>query len=380
MDEIKKWHRRISSIYNSLPPKMHTYKWWSVFRSVSEDVVLLIDIIDNKELALGVSRALDSLEQCPEVGISTIVDALNAYYAERRDTGRWEQVAFGFLDNKPVPPTFILSYGRWEHNAILKRLEFWNDDSVFQNTLVFVQPDQEEKYRSNHPSFNYWPQAVGSVGERLMAVLDFCKKHGIPRAIVLEDDVQEFRHIKKGGVDSGSHLSSNEEDLGGAYLKYIAAKGDEIMNRYKDVVLVGIRNRVMANNESTSIIGVHEPMRGGCPNMAYYIDVDRFAPIYKTIPSEHYSPQYDWAIQCAIVRAHKRWAMITGIVKDEFVGGRSVIGYTGDREALAQQYIDYYGVSEVMSYRRFKDTELQGVKIFYDSRRGNKNEKYETLY
>ena len=101
--------------------------------------------------------------------------------------------------------------------------------------------------------------------------------------------------------------------------------------------------------------------------MVYFFDVARFWPIYKSIPAEHYSPQYDWAIQCAVVRARKHWAMITGIVKNEY-NSKSVIGFAGDREALAEEMIRYYGVGDSMSYRRFKDTELQGVKIFYSTR------------
>ena len=113
--------------------------------------------------------------------------------------------------------------------------------------------------------------------------------------------------------------------------------------------------------------------------MVYFLDVERFYPIYKQIPKEHYSPQYDWAIQCAIVRSKKHWSMITGIVKNEY-NSKSVIGFSGDRERLAEEMIRYYGVQDYMSYRRFKDTELQGVKIFYKTTGYNNSELIKHLF
>ena len=133
----------------------------------------------------------------------------------------------------------------------------------------------------------------------------------------------------------------------------------------------------MANNESTSVVGYHEPMKGGCPNMIHFIDVERFYPVWEKIPKEHYTPQSDWAIQCATVSSGKKWAMITGIVKDEN-NSKSVIGFTGDREALAAEYIKFYNVQDSMTYRRFKDTAMQGVKIFYNSRKEKTD--YEKLF
>ena len=69
--------------------------------------------------------------------------------------------------------------------------------------------------------------------------------------------------------------------------------------------------------------------------------------------------------------------MITGIVKDEN-NSKSVIGFTGDREALAAEYIKFYNVQDSMTYRRFKDTAMQGVKIFYNSRKEKTD--YEKLF
>lgn len=365
--KLSEWKSEVGRLYDALPLKLKNYKWKCVFKSVAVDAVLLNDFANNNPLAFGVLESLYAVDQSPVIDtLEGLVVSLDKYYAWRRDDGRWEQYTFGGLKNTPMVPTFVLSYGRPGRNATLNRMERWGEEEVFKNVFVFVQPDQKAEYQRNHPQFFFYDQAVNSVGERMMAVLEFCRHWGIRYAIVLEDDIAEFRHIRKGGVSGNSKVSTLEQEWGSAYLKYFAAVGRLAMHNDRDCVLVGMRNRAMCNNESTSLIGYHDPMRGGCPNMVYFLDVKRFYPIYKTIPREHYSPQYDWAIQCAIVRARKHWVMVTGVVKNEY-NSRSVIAYGGDREALAQNYLDYYGVGDVMSYRKFKNTELQGVKIFYSS-------------
>lgn len=370
MDEIQIWRNRIAEIYRCLPDRFKNYKWYTIFKSIAVDYVLLIDVIDGSNLSPSVENALRSIERNNDADkieecLNRLKEALDDYYLNRRDTGRWEAFRFGFLKDRSFPYVFVLSYNRWGKNYTLDRIETWNDPEAFSKTTVFVQKDQEEKYRVNHPRFNYHAQNVDTVGERMMAVLEFCRKKGIKRAVILEDEIINFYHIKKGGVEKESKLCPGEENLGSAYMKYFADLGDELMKQDEDLVLLGMRNRTMAQNESTSIIGHHEPMRGGCPNLAFYIDVERFYPVYKKIPKEHYSPQYDWALQSAIVSSRKHWVMVTGIAKDEHVG-KSVIGFTGDREPLAKEMIDYYGVGDSMTYRRFKNTELQGVKIFYN--------------
>ena len=59
--------------------------------------------------------------------------------------------------------------------------------------------------------------------------------------------------------------------------------------------------------------------------------------------------------------------MITGCCKGENVG-KSVIKFSGDRIELAKQYIEYYGVQDAMSWKKFEGTELEGVKLFYSTK------------
>ena len=362
---MNSWKKEIARIYDALPDKLKNYKNKVLLKSVALDWLLLEDFQNDVDLAVKAVSAVLEVESSPtDTALAQLTVALDSYYAWRRDDGRWESKTFFGLKDFPIYPTFILSYNRPGHNATLNCFETWNDPELFDNTLVFVQPDQEEAYAKGHPKFHYYGKAVSSVGERMLEVLKFCRKWGISHCFILEDDIQQFRYIKKGGVSGNSHLSKTEEDCGSCYLKYYAKVGLKIMREDPLCAFVGLRNRVMANNESTSIIGYHDPMRGGCPNMTYFIDVARFWPIYDSIPREHYTPQSDWAIQCATVRAGKHWSVITGMVKNEY-NSKSVIGFTGDREALAEELISYYGVQDYMSYRRFKDTEMQGVKIFY---------------
>lgn len=378
--KMKEWREEISCIYEELPKTLKNYKVKTTLKSVALDPIILQDFADDNELAVESIRQLFRLrEDASKEQIERLISALNNYYSFRREDGRWENYVFGRLSSYELPPIFVLSYNRPARNATLDRLDKWNSKEVFKKTTVFVQPEQLEAYRTNHPNYNYIGKSVGSVGERMKEVLKYCKKKSIRYCIVLEDDIAEFRHIKKGGVDGGSKISTTEEDWGGAYLKYFAKQSMKIMKQDSHCVLTGIRNRTMGNNESTSLIGYHDPMRGGCPNMAYFLDVEKFKEIYDKIPAEHYSPQYDWAIQCAIVRDNKHWAVITGIVKDEYIS-KSVIGYSGDREKLAEEYLCYYGVEDKMNYRRFKDTELQGVKIFYKTSNYKDNDCKSKLF
>ena len=371
----REWGDILSTIYSTLPVKAKNYANATLFRSMAVDDVLIQDVVSGVAEVQPVLRSLSESCAFKEQDIETLKLALNTYYHNRMNDGRYEQAVFAPLIDKPMPAVFVLSYNRPVNNATLRIMEFWNDDELFDNTVVFVQEDQAEEYKRNHPKFCYHAENVSSVGERFGAVINYCRKNGIPYAMIIEDDIAQIKHIKKGGVDSGSCLATNEEQLGGLYLKYIAYKGQEVMRLHEDVVMVGVRNRVMANHESTSMIGYQEPMRGGCPNMIHYLNIERFYPIWRIIPKEHYTPQSDWAIQCAVVHSGKKWAMITGIVKDEN-NSKSVIGYTGDREQLAKEYLRYYGVEDVMTYRRFKDTEMQGVKIFYNAK---KQRTYETI-
>lgn len=376
---MKEWKKDIAEIYDGFPDKLKNYKNKVLMKSVALDWLLLEDF------GRGVPQAIDAVDALVDLSvdrtdsqINRLTSLLDKYYAWRRDDGRWEKKVFFGLRDFPIYPTFVLSYNRPGHNATLGCFESWDDPEVFDNTLVFIQPDQEEAYKKGHPKFHYYGKAVNNVGERTLEVLKFCRHWGIRYCFIFEDDIQQFRYIKKGGVSGNSHLSKTEEDCGSCYLKYYAKTALKIMRQDPDCAFVGLRNRVMANNESTSIIGYHDPMRGGCPNMTYFVDVKRFWPIYTSIPKEHYVPQHDWAIQCATVRAQKHWAIITGIVKNEY-NSKSVIGFTGDREAVAADMIRYYGVEDLMSYRRFKDTEMQGVKIFY-STRGYNEERNKKLF
>ncbi|MBR2265470.1 MAG: hypothetical protein IJ882_02165 [Paludibacteraceae bacterium] len=375
----KQWKIDIAQIYDKFPKALKTYKNKCLMKSVALDSLLLYDIDSGVAQAIEVAEKLVDLDSFPtEESLIALTGALDGYYASRRDDGRWESAVRRGLKDKPMFPVFVLSYGRPAKNATLDRLERWDEEEVYDNTMVFVQPEQEAEYKRNHPKFHFYAKSVSSVGERMLAVLEFCRTYGIRHCIVLEDDIMGFYNVLKGGTSGGGRIANAEEQWGGDYLKYYAYTGLSIMREDRDCVMVGMRNRAMANNESTSLIGYHDPMRGGCPNICYFLDVERFWPIYKSIPKEHYSPQYDWAIQCAVVRARKHWAIITEIVKDEY-HSKSVIAFAGDRESLAAEMIAYYGVQDYMSYRRFKDTELQGVKIFY-STRGYDEKRNEKLF
>ena len=376
---MNEWKSEIASIYESFPKKLKNYKNKVLFKSIALDWLLLKDFEEEQPLAFKVVEAVLSLgSPANSDSISRLEKGLDEYYAWRRDDGRWEKKTFFSLNNFPIYPTFILSYNRPGRNATLNCFEKWNNSEVFENTMVFIQPEQEDEYKKNHPKFYFYGKSVSSVGERFLEVLKFCKHWGIRYFFILEDDIQQFRYIKKGGVSGNSHLSKTEEDCGSCYLRYYAKTALKMMKYDSLCAFVGLRNRVMANNESSSIIGYHDPMRGGCPNMTYFIDLERFWPIYKIIPKEHYTPQSDWAIQCATVKMGLHWGVITGMVKNEY-NSKSVIGFTGDRESLAAEMIHYYGVEDLMSYRRFKDTEMQGVKIFY-SPKGYDEKMNEKLF
>jgi len=110
--------------------------------------------------------------------------------------------------------------------------------------------------------------------------------------------------------------------------------------------MVRIRNRVCSNNEDRSIYGHYEPTLGGITDLMWVIDVERFIEIYTAIPSEHYSPQYDWAILLQQLKMRKNWYVICSVCKDENMGGESVIADNADRMKLAEQMIGYYGVAD----------------------------------
>lgn len=367
--KLSEWKDELERIYALLPDKLHNYPQRVMLKSVALDWLLLQDIESNKQEALEVGAKLYELEANPDKEhYNELYEALNKYYLWRREDGRWEKKVFGSLKKKPIFPIFVMSYNRPDKNATLDMFDRWNSKELFENTFVFVQEDQIEEYRKNHPRYNYVGKDVSTVGERFMEILKVCVKLRVKYAMIIEDDIYEFRHIKKGGVDCNGKMSTVADDWCENYIKYVQYKGLEIMRKHKDCIVVGVRNRVMCNNEGSSIIGYHDPMRGGCPNMVYFVDVDRLYPIYRQIPPEHYSPQYDWAIQCAVVKNNKQWAMITGVVKNESYTSKSVISFTGDRTILAQEYLKYYGVEDSMNWKKFKNTALEGTKLFYNQK------------
>jgi hypothetical protein len=366
--KLSEWKNELERIYALLPDKLHNYPQKVMLKSVALDWLLLQDFENNVEEAIQAITKLYELEDNPDKEhYNNLYEALNKYYLWRRDDGRWEKKVFGSLKKKPIFPIFVMSYNRPNKNATLDMFDKWNSQELYDNTFVFVQEDQVEEYRKHHPKYNYVCKDVKTVGERFMEILKVCVKLRIKYAMIIEDDIYEFRHVKKGGVDGNSKMSLRSEDYCESYLKYIQYKGLEIMRQYEDCIVVGVRNRVMCNNEASSIIGYNDPMRGGCPNMVFFLDIFKFYPIYRQIPVEHYSPQNDWALQCAMVKNHKKWAMITGVCKGENVS-KSVIKFTGDRTILAQEYLKYYGVEDSMSWKKFKGTELEGTKLFYNQR------------
>ena len=359
------WTKKVREVYAGLPDTLKAHRTQVVFESMALDNILFRDMAKHQNLAYQVGLDISNLQKySTRPNLKKLYDDLDAYYLERRDRGEFESQRLESYRDKPLYPIFILSYGRPVKNSTLNCLETWNEQDVYDNTLVFTDQSQVEAYKQNHPKWHYYVKDCKNVGERFDAVLNYCKEHKFKYAVVLEDDIDRFCYIKKGGIDYHSKCNTVAEEKNSCYFRYWMHKGEEIFNNSPDTVLIGMRNRACCHAETTSIIGYQYAMRGGCPNLAFLIDIERFEQVWKDVPKEHYSPQYDWAIQCSIVKNHKRWNLITAITKHENMASKSVIGYEGDRTKLAEEYLKYYGVED-----KFKITvihsKLQSIKLTY---------------
>lgn len=356
-DVIQKCVQRMDNLYESLDPKIKTNVVKDILRSVAVDDVLLRDMSMERPLAIKVKEKLQAFENNKDrASLNELRAVLGDYYLDRRDAGEYEHRRLERYSKYEVTPIFVVSYGRWNSNPTLLELRKYNDPEMNKMVTVFVQSDHLENYKKAFPEFNYHVEDVNSVGERFLAVLEYCKKNGIKRPLILEDEISRIGYIKKGGIDFNSKCNRVDEEYGSAVIKYWQKMGDQLFEEDPECVLVGVRNRVCCNAEQTSVIGYQNRLRGGCPNQGFYIDLDRFYDMYKDIPKEHYTPQYDWAIQCSIIKNNKNWRLLTAIFKGE-VMGTSVIGYTGDRIKLAEEMLDYYGVKD-----KFKITTIRSQK------------------
>lgn len=363
---MENWTKKVRSIYENMPETLKAHRPEIVFESIALDDILMLDVaVRKKPLAVKLGNTIAKMKEYPvRENLKQLYEDYSAYLLERRDEGEFEHKRMENYKKKPVLPTFVLSYGRPEKNSTLECMEKWDDQEVYNNTLVFTDNSQIEAYKKNHPKWKYYAKDCKNVGERFGEVLKYCKAHGHRYALILEDDVDRFCYIKKGGIDFNSKCNKVNEEYDSAYIRYWAHKGKELLENDPDTVLIGMRNRVCCHAEVTSIIGYQYGMRGGCPNLGFFIDVERFQEIWDQIPPEHYSPQYDWAIQCAIVKMNKKWKLITAVAKHENVGSKSVIGYSGDRKALAEEYFKYYGVEDKFKITIIRSV-LQSIKITY---------------
>lgn len=356
-DVIQKCIVRTDKIFESLPENLKTQINKDILRSIALDFILLRDMSQQQALATEVKVKLQEFEDKKDrASLNELRTALDAYYLDRRDAGEFEHRRMEMYSKYKVSPIFVLSYGRWEHNATLAELAHYKDPELDKQVTVFVQKNQVERYKEFFPQFNYHGEDVDTVGARFMAVLDYCKEHNIKRPLILEDEISRIGYLKKGGVDYNSKCNMVAEEYGSAVIKYWQTMGGQLFDEDPDCVLVGLRNRACNNSEQTSIIGYQNRLRGGCPNQGFLIDLDRFYDMYKAIPKEHYTPQYDWAIHCSIIKNNKNWRLLTAIFKGE-VYGPSVISYKGDREAVAKEMLKYYGVED-----KFKITVIRSKK------------------
>lgn len=366
------WIEKVRTVYAGLPETLKSHRAHIVFESIALDNVLFEDMAKHKKpLAWKVGEDIAELQKySTRNNLKQLYDDLNAYWLDRRDAGEFEHRRMERCKDLPLFPIFILSYGRPTKNATLECLERWDDQDVYDNTLVFTDASQVTAYKQGHPKWHYYVKDCKNVGERFGEVLKYCKERGLKYALILEDDLDRFCYIKKGGIDYNSKCNKINEEYDSCYLRYWMHKGKEIFEKDPDCVVVGMRNRVCCHAETTTIIGYQYAMRGGCPNLGFLVDVERIEEVWKQVPAEHYSPQYDWALQCAIVKMNKHWNLITAVAKHENMSSKSVIGWQGDRTKLAEEYLKYYGVED-----KFKITTIRSkaasIKITYTGEFGN---------
>lgn len=337
-------------MYFQLPECKRKTSTKNIYRNIANDRLMMKRVAEEESKA---SAAIDCLCEYTQSGEDSVLEqlsvCLDSYYADNAETAAIELENFKYYDKKPLMPMFVLSYGRWGRNATLEFLEKIDSQEIYDNTFVFVNKDQKKKYKKGHPKFNYYAVDVDSVGERMLKVLEFCKEWEIEYAFIMEDDIVTFNYIIKCSTQKARCNNKNDVPIGSWLFKYIQYVGEEIMTTDKNCHYIGLRNRFHSNTEDCSIAGYYdEPTVGGAPNLCWFFNVDRFYKLYKAIPKEHYSPQYDWAMLLLTLRNRVNWYVVSGVCKDELMRN-SVINYSNDRRQLAEQMIRYYGVEDMVT-------------------------------
>lgn len=347
--DLKEWQDWMLGLYDNLSDANKSSSLRAIFRNMSADLYLKEGAERGDRLQLNVlGKLCDFIQKDSCKALGDFKKALDEYYQANAETSVIEEEIFNLYADKPLMPMFVLSYGRWEHNATLEYIEKrMGSQEVFDNIFVFVNPEQEEKYKKGHPKFNYYPVKVDSVGERMLEVLKFCRRWGIERAFVMEDDIEVFKRVIRCGINK-CRCNRNDEWMDGRVFKYIQYKGSELMDADERCSMIRIRNRAHANSEDSSIIGYNDATIGGAPQLCWFLDIERFFKIYKQIPRIHYTPQYDWAILLSMLKNRQTWYVLTSVAKDEFMGN-SVINDDSDRIKLANEMIKYYGVEDMVT-------------------------------
>lgn len=344
--KLSEWQEWVLELYENLPDEFHNSSLRNVFRDISNDLYMKEGVVKEKQICCDVVTALCEFVNSPdEKKKNVLLDILERYYNSNTEPAFIEERFLAQYKNKPMMPMFVLSYGRWGRNATLNFLESLDDQEIFDNTFVFVNPDQEEKYKQGHPRFNYYAVEVDTVGERMLEVLKFCKHWGIERAFVMEDDIFAFYRIIKCGLNR-CRCSKKSEPLDAKLFKYIQYISSDIMDKDENCPMVRIRNRAHSNTAGTPIFGHEGVTVGGTPDLCWFLDINRFYKIYKQIPERFYTPQYDWAILCAMLKNRCTWYVLTGVAKGEYMGS-SVIKYEDDRQKLAEEIIEYFDVADM---------------------------------
>jgi len=353
--KLSEWKNIIFEIWNTIPNKNRNNKLKTIFNNLSNDVFL------KREVCRGSNFATDIIEACvdyanspTEKRCSYLLCLLEDYYLKNSETCNIERSIFSLYKNKDLMPMFVLSYGRYEKNSTLDFLEKLDSKEIFDNTLVFVNEDQEEKYKLNHPKFDFYSVDAVSVGDRMLKVLQFCKRFKIKRAFIMEDDILVFNSVIKIGLYK-SRCNRKDELLDSSFFKYIQYKGSELMDEDKNCSMIRIRNRFCVNSEQTSVYGHGSATIGGTPDLCWFLDVDRFYDIYKQISPKHYQPQYDWAMLCAMLKNRSTWYVLTGVCKHESMGD-SVTNDDTNRDELANEIVNYYNVGDMVRVVKVKST------------------------
>lgn len=341
-DFTREWRRIIDEVYKNLPDKLKTASNRSLFLNMGADIHLYKCVLKNDKTARKILRALQNIDG----DLTELKTVLQEYYESNKKDAFIEREMLEYYRDAELVPIFVMTYKRWEKNATLNLLERFDSDEIYEKTRVFVDTDQIGKYKTFHPKFKYVAATSKTVGERMLRILMYCHARGIRYALFIEDEIASLNYLIKCGLEKCRCNSGEDSQYGVEMLKRVQHDAIRLMKNETSCSMVRIRNRVCSNNEDRSIYGHYEPTLGGIPDLMWVIDVERFIEIYTAIPSEHYSPQYDWAMLLQQLKMRKNWYVICSVCKDENMGGESVIADNADRMKLAEQMIGYYGVAD----------------------------------